>query len=1313
MKKGFRKSMSKTLVLLVALTCITSNVVTLAESIKENVNTNYSITYDTKEVKTKNLVNNPGFEQGKVGWEFNGRASVGSNNPNSGSNQGWAYGGAYVSQKLTIPYSGMYNASACIKSAGGDAKFIIKDAITNKEITSKTMPDSWDYEKYELAPAYITQGTEVIIELWGANSWGDFDDVELVYDRVNQENIIINSDFSVNNGWNLQNSEIQNSKAILKDVASKIDQEVTIPSTGNYDLEMKINSYDTEVKVGIGNNTYTVKPEGDTIKVEDISLRKDENVKVYIEGKAEVYSVKLLLDIKNTDFIGPEIVDIDVRGNSRIGATLSVKYNFTDADDYFEGISKYRWLVADEIEGEYKVIENAISNTFNITEDQRGKYIKCEVIPFNELGIEGKGKLSDPIGPIQINYINNPGFEDKGLGWRYYGANIRYDNSYNGVIRARIAKGTFNYITQEVIVPETGLYDLSAYANAQSDGGKMGIMTLSNELKDSEIIVSTSIKNTTEYEKVDITNIPLEKGEKIKVFFSGAEGSLVSVDNVDLIKSGTLGNLSLNNVISFNLDGQEGNSIINKKDKTIKVLVPYGTDTSKVALNSIQLSEGSVSNLKNGQTLDLSDPLKVNVTNGNGSTDVWSVVCEVERKEAVVRSSNKFLEDSFNWSVDKTEQFVMTGKTGLVNRDENNNDGSGTAKYIPSYWAGYYDRTAFYGRDFVHQATGGQISGLKDENFSMFKTFAKNATESRKWYTFWAINFDGTPHTIDYKNDDLFVREVPAQFELVEKAYEQYLWTGDERYIYDDDLWNFYTKVLTDYISLHDDQNVNGIAEGYGGIFQGSCTYNERGKFPIEAADAIGSQYQATLAYAGMLSARGEDKEAKEWYDKAEVLKKYFNEDWSVIDPNSQNENYATVLQKDGKKLNDFGKENSWFIPMKLLSEPGERNDKYLDFISEKLGDGIGSTEDSPWNIEAYTYIPEAYFPYNRNEEAWKWMKYIMSVKDQAHERATQGTNGDYPEISFTFISHTVEGLMGVEPDAGAHKVVTAPHLPGEVEWVNLDNLQMGDHDLSITHNGLTMTTLTNKASESLNWEARFYGDYKYINVNGEQVKSGQKKVNGELVSYANVEVAANDTVSVEASNTVLEIVNKEELNKLVKDAEALKSEDYTKESWNNFSEALESAKDVASNKKATQIEVDEVAKNLNKAMKDLKLKDNTVVNIDKSDLKEIIKTAENLKASDYTEASWKVFNEALTYAKDIFAKVDVTQEEVDKAVNNLKDAMNKLENNESKDEENKGEDNKDEDKLPNTGDAIGTTALLTLASSLMVAGYALKRKRD
>ena len=83
----------------------------------------------------------------------------------------------------------------------------------------------------------------------------------------------------------------------------------------------------------------------------------------------------------------------------------------------------------------------------------------------------------------------------------------------------------------------------------------------------------------------------------------------------------------------------------------------------------------------------------------------------------------------------------------------------------------------------------------------MFKTFAKHSTESRKWYTLWAINFDGSPHLIDYEDDDWFVREVPAQFEFLEKAWEQYQWTGDKRYIEDKDLWRFYTKVMTDSVS--------------------------------------------------------------------------------------------------------------------------------------------------------------------------------------------------------------------------------------------------------------------------------------------------------------------------------------------------------------------------------------------------------------------------------------------------------------------------------------------------------------------------------
>ncbi len=480
--------------------------------------------------------------------------------------------------------------------------------------------------------------------------------------------------------------------------------------------------------------------------------------------------------------------------------------------------------------------------------------------------------------------------------------------------------------------------------------------------------------------------------------------------------------------------------------------------------------------------------------------------------ELAIQSDNAILQDGFNWAVNKTGQFVMTGKEGLVNKDERNKKGTGTAVYIPSYWAGYYDRTAFYGRDFVHQAVGAQIVGLWDENYAMFKVFAANATEARDWWTLWAFNFDGTPHQIDYRGDDKFVKELPAQFELIEKAYKQYLWSGDDRYIRDSVLWNFYTRTLTDFVDLHDTNN-NGVAEGKGGIWAGSCTYNERGEYPIEAGDGIACQYQATLAYAHMLKARGEKEKAQSWHIKATELKDYFNNKWSILNEDSS---YARGINKEGVKLTGFGKENSWFMPLKLITEPGKRNDGYLQFISENLGEGFGTTATAPHNIEAYTYIPDMYFHYNWNDEAWKWMKYILSVKDLPHERPSQGTNGDYPEISYTIVSQVVEGMMGIDPNAITGHITTAARLPKDVNTIKISNVSFGDYRVDVEHSGIQKTVLTNQSAQALNWEVCFYGAHNTLIVNGKSINAEQKNMNGEKVSFVNVGVDSGLTVTVE-----------------------------------------------------------------------------------------------------------------------------------------------------------------------------------------------------
>ena len=73
--------------------------------------------------------------------------------------------------------------------------------------------------------------------------------------------------------------------------------------------------------------------------------------------------------------------------------------------------------------------------------------------------------------------------------------------------------------------------------------------------------------------------------------------------------------------------------------------------------------------------------------------------------------------------------------------------------------------------------------------------------------------------------------------------------------------------------------------------------------------------------------------------------------------------------------------------------------------------------------------------------------------------------------------------------------------------------------------------------------------------------------------------------------------VNKDRLSALVEESGKLVEKDYTKDSWKNFVVALNQAKDVLSNKEATQEQVDAAVKALEKAKADLKLVGGSITN--------------------------------------------------------------------------------------------------------------------
>jgi hypothetical protein len=493
--------------------------------------------------------------------------------------------------------------------------------------------------------------------------------------------------------------------------------------------------------------------------------------------------------------------------------------------------------------------------------------------------------------------------------------------------------------------------------------------------------------------------------------------------------------------------------------------------------------------------------------NSAGSRNLGESQAEIE-----ISSSCPQLDTFFEWAKAKALSYVMTGKSGPVNRSESY-DGDGDYLYLRCYQAGYPFRSAFYSRDFCHQCAGAHLLGLDEENFSMLKAFAASAEESRKWFPLWSLNFNGSPFILDYKDDGCFVREVPAVFELVQKAYEAYSWTGDKRYLNDDTLLVYYEKAVTEFISSHDSVIHNGIAEGSGdgNIFHGTATYNEDmyDRPLLEAGDGLGSQYQAYRAYSELLYAKGKTNESSRWSEKADSLKRYFDEVWSSP---KYGYNYISGYDKDKKPYTCFGKEPTWFIALKRLISDNKRGIAFLDFLESSLDD----TDNIPCNIEAVTYLPDVFFPYGRLEEGWHWMKYIMDSVSCSHSVIKTGANGNYPEISYTFISDIVENLAGIVPDAPDNALSATSSLPEEISFLNIKNVKMGGHlfDISLKENKSVCLYHT-YGRNPLHFQCRFYGNHPVVIVNGRKIKSDVTVYYGKKISSVTVDVAPRQNVCI------------------------------------------------------------------------------------------------------------------------------------------------------------------------------------------------------
>lgn len=393
-------------------------------------------------------------------------------------------------------------------------------------------------------------------------------------------------------------------------------------------------------------------------------------------------------------------------------------------------------------------------------------------------------------------------------------------------------------------------------------------------------------------------------------------------------------------------------------------------------------------------------------------------------------SSHRDLSDGFSWAVARSMQWVQQDAP------------------VASYWAGLTDRPMFYSRDLAHQAVAGHLLGLGVQNRAMLTCFAESATSRRRFYPLWAFLFDGTPAGLDYESDDYFVRETPAPFELVETLLALSRWTGDDSYVVGDVFDSFIRNITYKFVGLHDILGVGVAGEaGTADIFAGSPTYNEGSLAPglQIAGDGIASQWAAMNAVRNLHPSDSLREFAGREADRLQAL---FESDWH----DSSLRRYVTGFGSDGA-IADFAYEPSWFPLVKGLVSDDRRAQSQLDFISREVAAA------PPHNIEAFTYLPEAFLRYRRDEEGLHWIRHLINSR------------ADYPEVPFTIVSHLAVGLSGLRLVA-ADGIATRSHLADG--WMEAADLPWADGHLTIRHDGYEASVVRNNRAIPLRWRAEF-----------------------------------------------------------------------------------------------------------------------------------------------------------------------------------------------------------------------------------------------
>jgi len=453
-------------------------------------------------------------------------------------------------------------------------------------------------------------------------------------------------------------------------------------------------------------------------------------------------------------------------------------------------------------------------------------------------------------------------------------------------------------------------------------------------------------------------------------------------------------------------------------------------------------------------------------------------------------SSDRRLADGFRWA--KSQALAYARTDGTIG---------------PWFEAALPGRNSFCMRDVSHMSTGAQFLGLGPRTENMLRLFAANISAAKKWCTWWEITRDGLPAPVDYNNDHDFWYDLPANFDVLDACYRQWLWSRNHAYL-DEVFLNYYEHTVTDYVKTWDRQR-NGLlahlpSDGHMGI----ATYDEDLQSEVlTGADLIAAQYAAYRDYAAIERTRNELDVAAEFEQKAIHLKDLYNTQWW----DAARGKYFGDLREDGKFLPEL-KEGDGRCTLELplyygLTASGTKTQSALDLLEDRLKTDLSRSSPVIGGVEGRSYMPDIFYKYGRSRAGYSALTALMDPDLKRRE---------YPEVSFTVIGNLSSGLMGISASSVANAIETFPQLTTETSWAALHHAPVGLNTISIRHTGLAASEFINESGPEITWRAGFPANSATLLVNGKKVSAQiGTRAGGSTESYCEVRVKPGESFTV------------------------------------------------------------------------------------------------------------------------------------------------------------------------------------------------------